>query len=247
MQYFLYTQETIPEGLGWDHYSPSHLLWIFSSVVAMVVICRYYNNLPREKHMDFRKKFAWSIVFVEIMKTIVISSVGRYTVDYLPLHLCSINVFVILFHAYRPNEIVGQSMYALCLPGAIVALVFPMWNALPNFNYMNIHSFVMHTQLCAYALMLLTSGEVVPSMKLLPKCALAIFSVAPFIYIFNKIFGTNFMFINYPQPNSPLEILGDLMGNPGYLVGFFLLVVVVWILMFIPWEIAAKKKSKLSS
>lgn len=242
LKYFFYTQETIPEGMGWEHYSLSHLLWIASSVIAMIIICRHYNRLDKESRMSFRKKFAWSIVAVEVMKAIVIGSVGRYTVDYLPLHLCSINVFVILYHAYRPNEVVGQSLYALCLPGAIVALLFPMWNPLPNFTYMNIHSFVTHTQLSAYALMLLTSKELVPSMKLLPKCALMILSVTPFIYIFNLIFGTNFMFINEPQVNSPLEILGDLMGNPGYLIGFAALIAVVWFFMFLPWEIAAKKK-----
>ncbi len=243
MKYFFYTQETIPEGLGWEHYSLSHLLWLAASVTSMYLICRHYTGLSADRRSDYKKKFAWGVVFVEVLKTVVLMSVGRYTVGYLPLHLCSINVFVILYHAYHPNEIVGQSMYALCLPGAVVALIFPMWNPLPNFSYMNIHSFVTHTQLAAYALMLLVSGEVVPSMKLLPKCAALIFSVTPFIYIFNKLFGTNFMFINEPQVNSPLEILGNLMGNPGYLVGFAALVAVVWVVMFLPWEIMARKKN----
>ncbi len=241
-KYFLYTQETIPAGLGWDHYSLSHILWLIASAVSMYIICRHYKKLSADARIEYRKKFAWGVVAVEALKTVVLMSAGRYTVEYLPLHLCSINVFVILYHAYKPNEVVGQSLYALCLPGAIVALLFPMWNPLPNFTYMNIHSFVTHTQLSAYALMLLLSGELVPSLKLLPKVSLMIFSVAPFIYIFNMIFGTNFMFINEPQVNSPLEILGDLMGNPGYLIGFALLVLVVWFLMFLPWELMGKRK-----
>ncbi len=245
LKYFLYTQETIPSGLGWDHFSLSHILWITASVVAMFFICRHYINLDIKNRLIFRKKFAWGIFVVEALKTVVLMAVGRYTIEYLPLHLCSINIFVILYHAYRPNEIVGQSMYALCLPGAFVALLFPMWNDLPNFNYMNIHSFVLHTQLCAYALMLLTSKEVVPSLRLLPKCALAIFSIAPFIYIFNIFFGTNFMFINEPQVNSPLEIIGNVMGPKGYLIGFAALIFAVWLIMFIPWEIAARRKKNL--
>ncbi|MBE6038204.1 MAG: TIGR02206 family membrane protein [Anaerofustis stercorihominis] len=243
-RYFLETMETIPEGLGFTHYGPIHIAWLAIAAISTAVLCVTYKKQSAEKRLKYRKIFAWSIVANDIFETVCLLIGGRYTLDYLPLHLCSINVFVILHHAYYNKELENQMLYALCMPGALVALLFPMWWTLPVVNFSHIHSFTVHIQLFAYPVMLLYAGDIKPDMKMLPKCAGALLAIAPFIYIFNMIAGTNFMFINRPQENSPLEIMGEVMGNPGYLVGFAALIFVVWILMFLPFEIISKKKKK---
>ena len=52
------------------------------------------------------------------------------------------------------------------------------------------------------------------------RSVLFLLITVPPTYFYNKTFGTNFMFINRPLKGSPLETLEQILGNPGYLIGF---------------------------
>ena len=155
---------------------------------------------------------------------------------YLPLHLCSINIYVIMFHAWfakseKTKEIIGNFLYALCMPAALAAILCPTWTKLPITSFMHIHSFTVHIMLFIYPLLLLVGG-LKPRFSIFKKAIPAMIGGAACVFVLNKIFDTEFMFLNRAGKGNPLSLFESFLGNPGYLIGIPILFCAVWLIMF---------------
>ena len=242
MPYFFDCVETIPAGVGWNHYDPIHLLWLGGGALFILLACLVYRRLDGDKRHKMRLILAAVTVGNEIFTMWVLMSHGNYYEEYLPLHLCSINIFVVLWHALRPNENVGAFLYTVCMPGAIAALLFPTWNELPLLCGMHLHSFTVHIELVLYPLLLIAGGEVRPNVKQIPKIlGLLLLSGVPAI-LANHFFDTNFMFLRYAEPGNPLLLFEQWFGN--HLIGIPVLVTLILIVLYTPWVLADKRKAK---
>lgn len=169
---------------------------------------------------------------------------GNYLWTYLPLHLCSINIFVIAFHAWKPNRLMDSILYTACIPGAIAALLFPTWTELPVLNFMHLHSFTIHILLAMYPIVLTAGGEIHPKLSDIPKCLGMLMGAAVPIYFVNLLLDTNFMFLMSADPGNPLYIFEQLFGS--HLIGFPVIISAILVVMFTPWHIYDKHKEKLS-
>ena len=240
MEHFWKTVEVIPEGIGFAHYGALHLCWLTAFAVLAVLNCILYRKLGQKGRKIWRIVVASLLVLDEIYKQIPLFVNGLFTLGYLPLHLCSINIFVIAFHALKPTKSVGNYLYTVCIPGAMAALLFPTWNALPGANYMLIHSFTVHILLALYPIVLTVSGEIKPELKELPKALLLLTGLAAFALICNLLMDANFMFLMYADPGNPLYLFKELWGSN--LLGFPVIITGVLLVMHTPWLIAKKIK-----
>ena len=145
--------------------------------------------------MLWRKIIAWLLIADELFKMAILIASGNYGVGYLPLHLCSINIFMITIHAYKPSAIVDNFLYTVCIPGAIAAMLFPTWTSLPLGNGMHLHSFTVHTLLALYPIVLSVNGDIRPDIRKLPKSLGLLVLMAIPIYGVNLLLDTNFMFL----------------------------------------------------
>ena len=75
-----------------------------------------------------------------------------------------------------------------------------------------------------------------PDIKRVKSSVVFLAAAGLIVYPLNKIWGTNFMFLNTPSPGSPLAPLENLLGNPGYIVGLAGLVLLVWFVLYLPWK-----------
>ena len=240
MEHFWKTVEVIPEGIGFAHYGALHLCWLAAFAVLAVLNCILYRKLGQKGRKIWRIVVASLLVLDEIYKQIPLFVNGLFTLGYLPLHLCSINIFVIASHALKPTKSVGNYLYTVCIPGAMAALLFPTWNALPGANYMLIHSFTVHILLALYPIVLTVSGEIKPELKELPKALLLLTGLAAFALICNLMMDANFMFLMYADPGNPLYLFKELWGS--HLLGFPVIITGVLLVMHTPWFIAKKIK-----
>lgn len=240
MEHFWKTVEVIPEGIGFAHYGTLHLCWLAAFVAVAVLNCILYRRLNEKGRKIWRIVVASLLVLDEIYKQIPLFVNGLFTLEYLPLHLCSINIFVIVFHALKPTKYVGNYLYTVCIPGAMAALLFPTWNALPGANYMLIHSFTVHILLALYPIVLTVTGEIKPELKELPKALLLLTGLAVFALICNLLMDANFMFLMYADPGNPLYLFKELWGS--HLLGFPVIIAGVLLVMHTPWVIAKKIK-----
>lgn len=242
MQYFLDTVETVPAGLGFSHYDAMHLTWLAVGIIVTVLNCLWYRRLSPGGKDTWKKVVASLIVLDEIFKMVMLFIGGRYDVSYLPFHLCSINIFIIAIHAWKPTKLLSGFLYTVCIPGAIAALLFPTWSSLPLGNFMHWHSFTVHILLTMYPIVLAFDGELAPSVKQLHKYLLLLVAMAIPIYVINLLLDTNFMFLMSADEGNPLYLFEQLWGS--HLLGFPVLILAVLIVMYVPLVIMRKAKGK---
>lgn len=244
MIYFLDTVDTVVDGVGFSYYDGLHLTWLAVFVVLAVLSCIWYKKASPAAQTCWNKVIAVLIVLDEIFKMVMLAIGGRYTLNYLPLHLCSINIFVVAIHAWKPSKTIGSFLYTVCIPGALAALLFPTWTPLPIGNFMHIHSFTIHILLALYPIVLTVGGRIEVSIKYVPKCLLMLLCMAVPIWIFNLIFDTNFMFLMSADEGNPLKLFEDMWGN--HLLGFPVIIAGIVFIMYMPLELYRKIKSKKS-
>lgn len=162
MTYFWETVDTIASGLGWPHFGPFHLAVLAVFLLLGAVLCRGYCGMDTDKRRRWRRMVALLLVADELFKDFGLLYGGNFSLDYLPLHLCSINIFLIALHAWRRPKLLDTFLYFVCLPAACAALLFPTWASLPPLNFMVFHSFTVHFLLALYPLALTLRGDMDP-------------------------------------------------------------------------------------
>lgn len=235
MQYFLDTIETIPEGNGFSHFGALHLIWLFAGALLIVLNCLWYRRMHVAQKKVWQRVVAVLILLDELFKMAMLTIGDRYNFTYLPLHLCSINIFVIAVHAWKPSDLVSGFLYTVCVPGAISALLFPTWTSLPLLNFMHLHSFTIHILLAMYPIVMVVSGDWKPYLRRLPRYFLLLVAMAIPVCVINLILDTNFMFLMEAEEGNPLYYFESLWGN--HLWGFPVLISVVLVVMYIPIEV----------
>ncbi len=253
--FFIYEALILEQQLditGFKLYSPGHLIWLAAIIIAAAIASTGYRRLSSLKKDRTRKFFALAILISEICKDLVLFVVGAPMIKYLPLHLCSYAIICMLAEAFcrrrEWRDLAGQMMAYAFFPGAVAALLFCNWTIYPFFTFMNIFSFVFHGWIVIYFVMLYRAGEIRPDYKGLWKTALVIGIIAVPVYIFNHIFGTNYLFINEAQEGSPLvavwDIFGTRFGQAGYLAGVVILVVIVFHILYFVYMMLDKIRRK---
>ena len=242
MQYFMDTTETIESGQGFSHFGGLHIAWLAIFVVVTVLNCIFYRRLSASGKKCWKTAVAMLLIADEVFKVVMLLVGGRYQAGYLPLHLCSINIFLISIHVLKPSKLLGGYLYTVGIPGTLAALLFPSWTALPLLNFMHIHSFTVHILLALYPIVLVTAGEIAPQVKKIPQYLLLLVGMAIPIYGINLLLDTNFMFLMSADEGNPLYIFEQLWGN--HLYGFPVLITAVLVVMYVPLFVFRKIKSK---
>jgi len=240
MQYFLDTVDTIPAGRGFAHFGGTHIAWLAVFLIIVIANCLWYRRLGEKGRNIWNKTVALLLIADELFKMGFLFIGGNYTWDYLPLHLCSINIFLIALHAWKPSETLGNFLYTICIPGTMAALLFPSWTKLPVLNGMHLHSFTVHILLALYPIVLTVSGQIKPSVKMLPKCMGLLALMAIPILGVNLLLNTNFMFLMEAEPGNPLYWFGQNWGS--HLWGFPVIIIAVLVVMYLPVELLRKRK-----
>ena len=242
MKYFFETTESIADGLGFSLFGNLHLLWLGAAIVCLVGNLLGYRRLEETGRSRWRKIIAWLLIADELFKMAILIYSGRYGFTYLPFHLCSINIFLIAIHAYKPSKILDNFLYTVCIPGALAALLFPSWTELPVTSGMHIHSFTVHILLLLYPTVLVLSGDLKPDVKKLPKSLGLLLIMAIPIYGLNLLLDTNFMFLMSADPGNPLYFFETLWGN--HLFGFPVIIAGVLLVMYGPIVLIQKLRKK---
>ena len=243
MEYFLHTVETIPEGKGFSGFGGIHLAWLAATIVTVMLACLHYHRLSERGREKWRKIVAILLVANEVFKDVCLVIGGNFLVSYLPFHLCSVNIFMITWHAWKPSKQLGAFLYTICIPGALAALLFPTWTALPVWNFMHLHSTTVHIMLLMYPVVLTFCGDIRPRAKQIPQCLLILVGVAAMALVINLLLDTNFFFLmEAGGTNNPLYLFEVLLGDHRF--GFPILIAAVLAVMYLPVEIYHKLKTK---
>ena len=208
------------------------------AAVLCLVLGRKYSRSDEGTRRRIRIILAVLLLADEALKYAVTIPTGQWIWEFLPLHLCSISVFIAFFHAVSGSVYLAEYLYAVSLPTALMALVFPDWMNLPLINIMCFHSFSIHILIALYPTMLL-SGGFRPSFRRLIRLVPFIVLYGVAIYFVNNALGTNFFFMNGPAEGNPLTILERYIGG-WYRIAFPIIAAIVWTIMYLPFSRPAR-------
>ena len=224
-----------------DSYSFGHFIWLGLLFFLIFFLGKKYRAADEDKRKKIRIAIASLIMLDEIVKDIIMPITGQWDWSFLPLHLCSISVFVVFIHALTGNRILEEYTYAITLPTASMAMAFPDWTgALPCMNLMCIHSFSIHLLLVLYPCLLLYGGFI-PSAKQLFRLIPIVAFLAFVMYFVNGALGTNFFFVNGGGDGNPLTFLEKYIGG-WYRLAFPVIAAICWIPMYLPFRNKAKTR-----
>lgn len=230
MSNFLYVVRSAPAGIGMGSYSAGHIFWLLLSLAALFFATRYYRRADGQGRRRMRRNIVIAMFADEALKWLVTIPTGQWNWAYLPLHLCSISIFVALLHYLTERPLTEEFLFAVSLPGAAMALLFPNWTNLPFFNIMPIHSFSIHILIVMYPCLLLAEGFR-PDIRHLPRLSVYLVAGAALAYLVNSILGTNLFFMNGANEGNPLSILEKYVG-PWYRLGFIVLAFLLWTILY---------------
>ena len=247
MEFFWKQQDDIPAGMGYPLFGPAHLASVAITLAVVALLTVGFLRLSRKTQDKCLKALPLFMIAMEICKDLFLVSVHRFGIGYLPLHVCSIGIFVFLFREWLPfsraKEILGEIAFVLIMPASVAGLVFADWTTLyPILNFMNMYSYVWHGLLILYPVLIKKRGDISPSIRHIHYVLLFLCAIVPPIYAFDKHFGCNYFFINWPIPCTPLMYLAEILGNPGYLLGYGSLVLTVILLIYAIIGIFSNKK-----
>lgn len=209
-----------------------HWIWLGIFCLLALTFLPLYRRMGRRGRRRALLALTGLLLADEAFKHILLLWLGEEDVDYLPLHLCSVGLFVCLWYAIRPNRYAGELLFAVSLPGAAVALLFPGWSVLPPWSLLSVHSFTFHMFLCLIPLALLVSGELKPDPRRLWLCMLFLVVTAIPIWFLDRRWGTNFYFLTYPGTGNPLVWFEARFGNPGYQIGLPVCAALLWTVQY---------------
>ena len=184
------------------------------------------------------------LLIMEIGKDLYLRRTGYFGVGYLPLHLCSMGIPVFLLAVYggRWKCFFIEIAMILILPGSVCAILFPDWNMYPVWNFMNLYSWVWHGLLVLFPLLIRYRWKA--DIRNIWKPTLFLVVVVPLIYIFDRKFDCNYLFINWPPEGTPLQWLVGIMGVPGYLTGYAALTLLVMVVVYCLYGIRSGSKGE---
>lgn len=237
---FFVSKDNIPEGVGFQTFDLTHLLWLLAGLLFCVAACIFYRRLSDSKRKMMLKVLGVYIFLQEMAKNLVLIILGDFSWGYLPFHLCGINILLIAFDAIKQTKVVRSFLYYFAIPGAALALLFPNWTEMPVWNFFHIHSFTIHILLVLYPLLLITTNQVSTDLKSALRGTLLLVALAIPVYFLNLLWDTNFMFLMQPDSGNPLELFEKLLGS--HLWGFPILLPVVILLMYLPARIVTNRK-----
>ena len=240
MRNFFHTVETIPAGLGFSAFSALHFIWLGVMVILCVLASLVYRKMSAPSKAIIRKGIAVALIADELFKQIPLLVFDRWIPDYLPLHLCSINIFLIVWHAWKGGSTIGGFLYTVCIPGALAAMLFPSWSELPGWNFMTIHSFTVHILLILYPVMLIAGADIRPDWRQTPKYMVILLAMATTAYVVNLLLDTNFFFLMEAEAGNPLHWFEANWGN--HLLGFPVIIAGVLLVTQTPWAVLDCRK-----
>ena len=123
MEHFWDTVDTIGEGFGFSLFGARHLVTLALYIGFAALSCKLYKAADEKKRAQLRGLFAVLLLADEAFKQIGLQIGGNFNWDYLPLHLRSINIFLIALYAWKPSRLLDNFLYFICIPAATAALL----------------------------------------------------------------------------------------------------------------------------
>jgi hypothetical integral membrane protein (TIGR02206 family) len=244
LQYFWANNLDIPPELYTYNFSPTHIAWAVTALILIVLAIPVYRRQSPAARKRIMQVLAAVMVGDELSTWIWAAIMGCYNLqDMLPLHLCGVSVFLEFAAVFSGRPLLKEFSYALSLPAALLAIVMPGWYY-PFFSYRYLASALLHTLLTLIPVLIVWGDGFRPDYRRLPKCFLLLLVFIGVAASADLLFGGNYMFLCTVPEDTILQVFYLWFGHPGYIVPELGVMVILWVILYLPWVLADRKRQK---
>lgn len=231
-------------------FTTNHFIWLGICAVLIIVLLL----------VVLKKKFSIKVASYIMAIVALISEISKiltHMIDSttkgmvidpaaLPLHLCSILIFVIFYIAFSKNDKYKDKLISFVVPIGIIGGTLAILIATSGVSFKDpevYQCFIYHAILVWYALYLIISKQVCLDLRTYFRNVIALLSLAFIMIWVNgalKIYDTNFFFVVRP-PADGLPILNLNHGWYIYFLSLVLTGMVLMTLLHLPFIIKSKK------
>ncbi len=230
-----------------EHFGSEHisvLLFITAATASGLVLSRKLSDKNAESLIRI---LSCIVLAGEIIQDALLIRDGGNFLEFLPLHLCNLGIFVNLAASFSKGKIrafFSEISIILIMPGAIGALLFPDWNYRPFWSYLPLLCFLTHSLLVFIPLFFLVRNYADISFRHFWYPYLFLLIVSPPIFLLDIKTGTNYMFLLYPTSDSPLSWISRLSGERFYIPALIIFVTLILVIEYTVYWTAGRFRSK---
>jgi hypothetical integral membrane protein (TIGR02206 family) len=220
----------------------SHLTVLGLLLVVGLLIWFWLNNTsPR-----IQKNFKWVLIFGLILQLIAFNGWHLYfgsfdTARFLPFHLCTISVYLIIFALITNNNFISKLVLFWSPVSAFIAIALPDMSANENFpSFRFIEFFGSHLLIiwsCVYILRIVKPTVILKDCMISFGCLIA---TLPFIYCLNLFLKSNYMYLVSRPAGGQMNFLAS---EPWHVLGLIAIFAVVFFIEYLIYRF----KNKLSN
>ena len=135
---------------SFTHFCPEHIAMLVMLTVLTVAGLVITRKMPDRNAVLLIRFLSVIVLLGETLQDILLIRDGGNLIEFLPLHLCNLGIFVNLLASFTRGKIrafFAEISVVLILPGAIGALLFPDWTYRPFWSYLPLLCFFTHALL----------------------------------------------------------------------------------------------------
>lgn len=216
-------------------FGPEHLGALLVIVIFTLWLTRF-KNAPEATKNTLRWTMAIGLWVNEIGWHVWNYAIGQWNIQtMLPLHLCSVLVWVGALALVTKNYKVYEFMYFMGIAGAMQALLTPDVGIYGFPHYRFWQTYISHGLIISAAIYMTAVEGLRPTWKSLGRVFLGMNVYMVFVFAVNLLIGSNYLFIAHkPETASILDMLPPW---PYYIAYIELIGLVMCLLLYIPFII----------
>ena len=223
-------------GAPFEMFGTAHLIALAFVVLANVALLYVRDHADEKAKRNIRYGLAILLVVNETAWHLWKWAIGEWTVQMmLPLHLCSVLVWLSAYMLVTKNRAIYEFAYLLGIAGALQALLTPDAGiyGFPHFRFFQ--TMLSHGAIVTAALYMTIVEGFRPTWASVKRVFIGTYLYALNIWVINDLIGSNYLFIAHkPETASLLDVLPPW---PGYIPFIIALAVIFILLFYLPFAI----------
>lgn len=230
-------------GAAFILFGPEHLLALGLIVLVNIALVLWGRRASEPVKKGIRWTLAVILVVDELLWHLWNATTGQWTWQtMLPLHLCSVFVFLSAIMLVKRSYGIYEFAYLLGIAGATQALLTPDAG---KYGYPHFRAFqvmVSHGAIVTAAVYMTLVEGYRPTWRSLKRVLIGGNIYMAIIFVFNLLIGSNYLFIAHkPETASLLDVLPPW---PIYIIFVELIGIAVCLLLYLPFLIGDWRRKK---
>ena len=148
--------------MGFEIFGFPHIIWLAIGAGSYAAVIALSKRIPAGSRKLFARILVFAVLAFYTSEILYRLWEGRLNIGTLPLHICSMSVYLIILNELFPRSFFEGALFFPCLPGAAAAVIFPDWTGYAPFSLFSSIGFLAHLTIIWYILHKLAVRQIRP-------------------------------------------------------------------------------------